>query len=93
LRLNDCVWLKTSVVLIDGVDQAGSKTVLVLDGMELCTVGFLAKIIPALKKTSDEFVKKFSQVIELYESSENSSKRAKSHNNLGVCSFRLLEDI
>jgi len=81
------------VVPIDGVDQAGIKAVLILDGTELCTVGFLGESIAALKKTSDKFVNKFAQVIELYDSSENAAKRAKSHNKLGVCSFRLLEDI
>ena len=93
VRPNDCVRFKAAVVPIDGVDQAGIKAVLILDGTELCTVGFLGKNIAALKKTSDKFVNKFAQVIELYDSSENAAKRAKSHNNLGVCSFRLLEDI
>ena len=93
VRPNDCVWFKAAVVPIDGVDQAGIKAVLILDGTELCTVGFLGKNIAALKKTSDKFVNNFAQVIELYDSSENAAKRAKSHNNLGVCSFRLLEDI
>jgi len=93
VRLNDCVRFKAAVVPIDGVDQAGIKAVLILDGTELCTVGFLGESIAALKKTSDKFVNKFAQVIELYDSSENAAKRAKSHNNLGVCSFRLLEDI
>ena len=90
VRPNDCVRFKAAVVPIDGVDQAGIKAVLILDGTELCTVGFLGKSIAALKKTSDKFVNKFAQVIELYDSSENAAKRAKSHNNLGVCSFRLL---
>ena len=93
VRPNDCVRFKAAVVPIDGVDQAGIKAVLILDGTELCTVGFLGESIAALKKTSDKFVNKFAQVIELYDSSENAAKRAKSHNNLGVCSFRLLEDI
>ena len=93
VRPNDCVRFKAAVVPIDGVDQAGIKAVLILDGTELCTVGFLGESIAALKKTSDKFVNKFAQVIELYDSSENAAKRAKRHNNLGVCSFRLLEDI
>ena len=93
VRPNDCVRFKAAVVPIDGVDQAGIKAVLILDGTELCTVGFLGKNIAALKKTSEKFANKFAQVIELYDSSENAAKRAKSHNNLGVCSFRLLEDI
>ena len=93
VRPNDCVRFKAAVVPIDGVDQAGIKAVLILDGTELCTVGFLGKNIAALKKTSDKFVNKFAQVIELYDSSENAAKRAKSHNDLAVCSFRLLEDI
>ena len=99
VRPNDCVQFKAAVVLIDGVDQAGIKAVLILDGTELCTIDFLGKNISALKKTSDKFVlsdkfvNMFTQVIELYDSRENAAKRAKSHNNLGVCSFRLLEDI
>ena len=70
VRPNDCVRFKAAVVPIDGVDQAGIKGVLILDGTELCTVGFLGKNIAALKKTSDKFVNKFAQVIELYDSSE-----------------------
>ena len=65
VRLNDCVRFKASVVSIDGVDQAGIKAVLIFDGTELSTIGFLGKNIAALKKTSDKFVKKFAQVIEL----------------------------
>jgi hypothetical protein len=51
VRPNDCVRFKASVVSIDGVDQAGVKAVLILNGTELlCTVGFLGKNIAALKK-------------------------------------------
>jgi hypothetical protein len=90
-RPNDCVRFKASVVPIDGFDQAWIKADLILDGTELCTVGFLGKNIAALKKTSDNLVKKLAQVIELYDCIENADKGAKSNNNLGVCSFRFLE--
>ena len=61
-----------SVFLSVRVYQAGIKAVLILDaGVELCTVGFLGKNIAALKKSSDKFLNKFAQVIELYNCSEN----------------------
>ena len=67
VRLNDCVRFTASVIVIDSVDQAGIKAILILDGMELSTAGFLDKNIAALKKSSDKFVNKFAQVIELCE--------------------------
>ena len=74
MRPYDCVWLKSSLVPIDGANLAGIKDVLIFDGMELCTVGFLGNNIAALKKSSDKFLNKFSQVIELYDSSEDAYK-------------------
>ena len=72
MRPSDCIWLKSSLVPIDGVNLAIIKVVLIFeDRMELCTVGFLGNNIAALKKSSDKFLNKFSQVIELYDSSED----------------------
>ena len=94
VRPNDCVRFKASVIPIDGVDQEGIMVSLILDGTELCTVGFLGKNIAALKKSSEKFINRFAQVIELvYDCSEFSAKKAKSNNILGVSSFRLLDDI
>ena len=93
VRPNDFDQLKASVVLIDGVDRRGIKAVLrILDETELCTC--LGKNSAALKKSSNDFVNNFFQVIELYDSNENAAKRAKSNNNdIAVCSFQRLMDI
>ena len=51
VRPNDSVQFnKAPVVPIHGVDQSGIKAVLILDGMELCTIGFLGKNIAALEE-------------------------------------------
>lgn len=74
----------------DGTEEA-IKAVRIRDGTESCVVGFLSRNI--VKSRKDTFIDKFAQVIELYEYSENRTKRGKSQRNLGMASFRLLEEI
>ena len=73
--------------------QMAMKAVVVRDGTELCTVGFLGKNIAALEKTRFRYQDNFAQIIELYDESDNQTKRARSNHNLGVASFRLFDDI
>ena len=67
------------------------KSVWIWIGTESCLVGFLPRNI--VKSRKDTFIDKFSQVFELEENSENRTKQGKSHRNLGMATFCLLEDI
>ena len=57
----------------------------------MCTVGFLPRHIVTSRK--DDFVGLFAQIIELYDESDNQYMRKKSHRNLGMASFRMLDGI
>jgi hypothetical protein len=96
VRINDTVRFKLTMVEIVGEEkelQMAMKAVVVWDGTELCTVGFLGKNIVALEETSSRYQDKFAQIIELYDESDNQTKRVRSNHNLGVASFRLFDDI
>ena len=74
--------------------QMAMKAVVVRDGTELCTVGFLSKNIAALlEKTRFRYQDKIAQIIELYEESDIQTKGARSNHNLGLASFRFFDDI
>lgn len=91
LKPNDVVTFKSCVVTVDGLQQQALKDVLVLDGTESCTVGFLSRDV--VTRMKDKLVDQFAQVIELYEGHENATMRRKSHRNCGVASYRLFRDI
>lgn len=82
---------KLATVDINGKTEEAIKAVRIRDGTESCTVGFLPRNIVASGK--DKFTGEFAQIIELYEFSDNETKRRKSHRNIGIASFRLLHDI
>jgi len=67
------------------------KVMIIKDGTELFCVGFLPRHIVATQ--SARFVNKFAQVFELYGESSNSFKRRKNHENSGMASFALLDEI
>lgn len=91
LSADDLIRFKFCVLEFEyGIEEA-VKAVRIRDGTESCVVGFLPRNIVASSK--NKFLDKFAQVIELYEYSENRTKRRKSHKNLGIASFRLLDDI
>jgi len=69
------------------------KVVLIKDGTELCTVGFLGREFAAFPSQWSKYIDKFAQVLELYDDNENSMMRKKSKRNAGMASFRLMEDI
>jgi hypothetical protein len=60
---------------------------------ELCTVGFLSKAIVVAERKKERFVGCFAQVIDLYDLSTNAPMAVKSKRNMGIASFRLLDDI
>jgi len=70
------------------------KAVLVRDGMETCTIGFLPRSIAARPAAVERCNGKFAQIIELYDLCDQGSyKKTKSLRNSGIASFRLLDDI
>ena len=72
-------------------NEEAIKAVRVRDGTETCTVGFLPRSLVVCRK--ERFVGQFAQIIELYGMSENKTMRRKSHQNKGIASFRLLDEI
>jgi hypothetical protein len=75
------------------IPQPAIKAVVVKDGTELCTVGYLARNYASVEYTKNKFDGQFAQIIELYDLSENDVLRKKSHRNMGIASFRLLGDV
>jgi hypothetical protein len=70
------------------------KAVLIRDGMETCTVGFLPQHITMRHPQVECLTGKFTQIIELYGLCEiGSYKKKKSERNSGIASFVLLDDI
>ena len=58
------------------------KAVLIKDGTELCTVGFLGREVAALVPSQrSKYIDKFAQVLELYDDNENSMMRKKTKRN------------
>jgi hypothetical protein len=76
-----------------GLPEAVVKAVMIRDGTEMCTIGFLPRHIAARPRTRERLSNKFAQVIELYDTSESATKRKKSQRNQGMASYRLLNDI
>jgi len=91
LSPDDLIRFKFDVIEIEGHVEDAIKVVRIRDGAESCVVGFLPRNI--VKVFKEKFVGQFAQVIELYDDSENTTMRRKSHRNKGMASFRLLQDI
>jgi hypothetical protein len=91
LRVGDLVRFRVTVVEIGGKIQEALAAVRIFDGTETCTVGFLPGHI--VSSAREEFNWQYAQILELYEGSENAMKRRKSHQNFGIASFRLLNNI
>ena len=97
---NDIIKFKTT--LIDGMGMGeGSKSapeeavkaVLIHNGKECCTVGFLCKSIVVVERDKARFVGHFAEIIELYDESANKTMMLKSKKNMGIASFWLLDAI
>ena len=73
--------------------EVALKVVLICDGTECCTVGFLCKSIVVVEKDKARFVGCFAQIIELYDEFANKTMMLKSKRNLGIASFQLLDEI
>jgi hypothetical protein len=77
----------------DKIPEPAIKAVVVKDGTELCTVGFLPRNYASVEYTRKKYDDQFAQIIELYDLSESEVLRKKSHRNMGIASFRLLGDV
>ena len=70
------------------------KVVLILDGTEQCTVGFLPRHVAARPREAKRLHNKFAQVIELYDDTpEEFMRHNKSVKNHGMASYILLDNI
>lgn len=70
------------------------KAVVVLDGAELCTVGFLPRNVAARPHEAQYLNNKFAQILELYDETQgNLVRHKKSKRNQGMASFMLLKNI
>ena len=70
------------------------KAVLVSDGSETCTVGFLPSHVAMRPAQVTRLHGKFMMIIELYAlCDESTMKSVKSERNQGMASFFLLDDI
>ena len=97
---NDIIKFKTIVIdgmgmgeCIKSVLEEAIKAVLIRNGTECCTVGFLCKSIVVVKRDKERFVGCFAQIIELYDESANKTMMLKSKRNMGINSVRLLDEI
>jgi hypothetical protein len=88
----DILRLVKTVVTVNGITEEAIKLVKVADGTESCTVAFVPRLFASLPKTLDR-VGKFCQVVELYDTSDNTHKRRLSKQNYGMASVVYLEDI
>ena len=70
------------------------KAVLVLDGTELCTIGYLPRHVAARPEEAERLHNKFAQVIELYvETPVGLMQNNKSLRNHGMASYILLDNV
>ena len=75
------------------VPEEAIKAVLICNGTECCTVGFMCKSIVVLEQDKARFVGYFAQIIELYDESANMTVMLKSKRNMGTAFFWLLDKI
>jgi hypothetical protein len=92
LRLNDLVRVKKCVLTVAGRVEEAGKVVRIIDGCESCTVGFIPKVL-LHGEHLDNILNKYGQVTEMYDNSENSFKRRKSHLAKGMALCSMLNDV
>jgi len=61
----------------------------ITDGAETCIVGYLPRNVVA--RGHLRFDDKYAQILELYKESSNTMKRQKSHRNMEMASYQLLD--
>ena len=93
LQVDDIVCLKKTVVTVDGKTEEAIKCVLLLQGREACTIGFIPRVHMKSYKIMSYVNTHAAQIVELYDDSDNSDKRKKSQRNLGMAAAVFLDDI
>jgi len=63
----------------DGSIETIVKGILIKDGTEMCTVGFVPWHVTASEKKKGLLVEKFAQIIELYDQGESALKKTEKH--------------
>jgi hypothetical protein len=83
LKVEDLLRLQKCVVTINGQINDAIKRVRIIDGTDSCTAAFVPRsMVKSIKIETN--LDTFVQVLELYDNSENSHKRRKSHQNKGM---------
>jgi hypothetical protein len=92
VKEGDLLRLVQCVVTVKGEVQNAIKCVHVVKGKDSCCVAYVPRL-HAKSANIQEHVNGFVQVVELYNNSENSMQRRKSHSNHGMASCVLVSDI
>jgi hypothetical protein len=95
--------IKFKTTVIDGMGmgegnkcvlEEAIKAVLICNGTECCTVGFLCKSLVVVERDKRRFVVgRFAQIIELNDESVNMTIMLKIKRNMGIASLQLLGEI
>lgn len=91
VMVGDVLRLVKTVVTVNNIPEEGIVCVKVIDGVDSCKVGFVPRMMASLDRVQNH-LNKFVVVKELYESSDNSYKRVKSHKNMGMACVALLDE-
>jgi hypothetical protein len=92
LRVREVVRLVRTIVDVEGGAEEAIKLVRIMDGADGCTIGFIPRVQGNLPKIQTA-INTFAQVMEIYESSGNSYKQAKSKRNSGMACCVILNTI
>ena len=94
LKVGDLLRLVKCIVTVDGELQDAIKCVRIVDGADSCTAAYVPRSM--VKRVSEKILNElnsFVQVLELYDVSESSHKRRKSHFNKGMASCIFIASI
>jgi hypothetical protein len=90
--VGDLLRLMPTIVEIKGVPEPAIKLVKIVDGSDGCTVAFVPRVQASLPKIVSN-LNQFCVVKELYATSDNRYKRARSNRNMGMAGVVLLNEI
>ena len=79
---DDMIRFEYCIIDVDRKSEDAVKVCRILDGTESCVIGVLPRTLVASNK--ERYIGKFAQMVELYENSDNRTKRLKNRRNLGM---------
>ena len=91
VNVGDVLRLVGCTVSMEGRVEDAVKLVKVVDGLDLCTVAFVPRVLMSLPAVKNQ-MNKFVQVSELYRDSDNTYKRDKSYKNCGMARVSTLDE-